>query len=105
MSERYTRIILHNSQVTSYYSEQEIAAQSRLEGEVVRYLIDVGVIHGVDVAGEARRYNDDDIALLRRVHRLYHDLGINLEGIEVILRLSAQLEALQRELMQYRNQS
>jgi len=29
-----------------------------------------------------------------------HDLGVNVEGVEVILRLYARLEALQRELAQ-----
>ena len=41
-------------------------------------------------------------AAKRLVRRLHHDLGINIEGVEVILRLYTQLEALQRELEQYR---
>ena len=41
---------------------------------------------------------DEDIAQLRRIRRLHHDLGVNLAGIEVILRLTARLAALQREL-------
>jgi DNA-binding transcriptional MerR regulator len=72
--------------------------------QVIRQLRDAGVIRGVDVAGEGQRYSDDELALLRRVRRLHHDLGINIEGVEVILRLYAQLEALQRELEQYRRE-
>ena len=103
--EHYTHITLQQSYATSYYSEQEAAQYSRLEIQEVRYLTDAGVLSNVDVIGEARRYSEEDIALLRRAHRLYHDLDINLEGIEVILRLSAQLEALQRELERYRGHS
>ena len=44
------------------------------------------------------RYREEDIAQLRRIRRLHSDLGVNLAGIEVILRLSVRLEALQREL-------
>jgi DNA-binding transcriptional MerR regulator len=105
MSEQqYTRIVLHSNRTTSYHSEQETAEFCRLEVQVIRQLRDAGVIRGVDVAGEGQRYSDDELALLRRVRRLHHDLGINIEGVEVILRLYAQLEALQRELEQYRRE-
>ena len=102
--EQYTHIILQNSYATSYYSEQEAAHYSHLEIQEIRYLTNAGVLSNGEVVGEARRYSEEDIALLRRAHRLYHDLDINLEGIEVILRLSARLEALQRELEHYRGQ-
>ena len=103
MSEQhYTRIILQRTSTTAYHSEQEAAEFCRLEVQVIHQLRDAGVISGVDVAGEGQRYSDDELALLRRVRRLHHDLGINIEGVEVILRLYAQLEALQRELEQYR---
>lgn len=105
MSEhQYTRIVLHNSHTTSYYSEQETAEVCHLEVQVIRQLREAGVITGVDVAGEGQRYSDDELALLRRVRRLHHDLDINIEGVEVILRLYARLEALQRELEQYRRE-
>jgi len=39
---------------------------------------------------------------VRRINRLRRDLGVNLAGAEVILRLCAQVEALQRELDRYR---
>jgi len=40
--------------------------------------------------------------VLRRARRLHEEMGINLEGVEVILRLYARLNALQRELEQFR---
>ena len=61
-----------------------------------------GVVEGISVAGEELRYGEEELALLRRARRLHHDLDINMEGVEVILRLQARLEALQRELEQYR---
>ncbi len=98
----YIRITLQNSRITSYYSEQETSEYSRLEMQAIRFLTDAGVISGINVAGEGHRYSDDDIALLRRVRRMSHDLGINLEGIEVILRLLSRIEALQYEQRQYK---
>jgi DNA-binding transcriptional MerR regulator len=97
-----TRIIIQSSQYTTYYSEQETAEYSRLEVQVIRQLHDAGVIEGISIAGEEPRYSDEEIAVLRRARRLYEELGINLEGVEVILRLYARLEALQRELEQYK---
>jgi DNA-binding transcriptional MerR regulator len=88
--------------VTSYYSEQEIVEYCRLEVQVVRHLCDIGVVGGINVAGEERRYSDKDLALLRRVRRLYGDMGVNLEGVEIIVRLAARVEALQGELAQYK---
>jgi len=103
MSEqRYTRIILGSSQTTSYYSEEETAQYCRMEVQFIRQLYDAGIIEGIDVPGEERRFSEEDIAQLRRIRRLYQDLGVNLEGIGIIMRLQARLEALQRELEQYR---
>jgi len=100
---RYTRIRIERPQATVYYSEQEAAEYSRLEITVIRHLYAAQVIRGVEVVEEGRRYSEEDVALLRRVRRLRDDLDINLEGIEVILRLSARLEALEQELEHYRD--
>ena len=96
-----THIIIQSSRHTAYYSEQETAEYSRLEVQVIRELHDAGVIEGISVAGEEPRYSEEEVAVLRRARRL-EELGINLEGVEVILRLYARLDALQRELEQYR---
>lgn len=103
MSEqRYTRIILGSSRTTSYYSEEETAQYCRMEVQFIRQLYDAGIIEGIDVSGEERRFSEEDITQLRRIRRLYQDLGVNLEGIGIIMRLQARLEALQRELEQYK---
>ncbi|HVB21178.1 MAG TPA: chaperone modulator CbpM [Ktedonobacteraceae bacterium] len=96
----FTRIIIQDNQGTTYYSEQETAEFSQMEVQMLRRLRHAGLIQGIEVADEEPRYNDADVALLRRIRRLHRDLGINLAGIEVILRLSAHIEALQRELEQ-----
>jgi DNA-binding transcriptional MerR regulator len=102
MAEQQRPLTIKKIRVTSYYSEQEIIECSRLEVQLVRHLCDVGVVGGINIAGEERRYSDEDLALLRRVRRLYEDLGVNLEGIEIIVRLAAHIEALQGELAQHK---
>jgi MerR family transcriptional regulator, heat shock protein HspR len=98
----YTRIIIRSSQPTAHYSEQETAEQSHMEVQVIRRLRSLGLIQGMNVAGEDPRYSEEDLLLLRRIRRLRHDLGVNLAGVEVILHLHRQLEELRRELEEYK---
>lgn len=94
------RIIIPDSGYTVYYSEQEVAEYCQVEVHMLRRLHAVGLIEGVEMVDEERRYSEKDAERLRRIRRLHRDLGVNLAGIEIILRLSAQVEALQRELEQ-----
>ena len=101
MAEQHaTHIIIQTNQGTIYYTEQETAEYSQVEIQMLRRLQADGLVEGVEISSEERRYRQEDIARLRRIRRLHSDLGVNLAGIEVILRLSARLEALQRELEQ-----
>ncbi len=101
--ERYTRITITSGRSTTYYTEQEIAEYCQMEVPAIRRLQAAGLLQGVEPVGEERRYAEEDIMQLRRIRRLHRDLGINLAGIEVILRLSERLQSLQQELEQYRN--
>jgi MerR family transcriptional regulator/heat shock protein HspR len=62
----------------------------------LRYYERVGIIKPARSRGNIRLYSDMDIALLRRVRTLMEDLGVNLAGIEVIMRMSQQIAQLQR---------
>jgi MerR family transcriptional regulator/heat shock protein HspR len=98
----YTRIIISSSRPTAYYTEQETAQYSHLDVTTIRRLQAEGFVQGVEIAGEGMRYSEQDLAILRRIRRLQEDLGINLEGVEVILRLLTDLQALQEELIRHR---
>ncbi len=62
----------------------------------LRYYEKVGVIKPYRSPGNIRLYSDGDIALLHRVMTLMEDLGVNLAGVEVILRMSKHLAELKR---------
>ena len=62
----------------------------------LRYYERVGIIKPSRSRGNIRLYSDMDIALLRRVRTLMADLGVNLAGVEVIMRMSQQIAQLQR---------
>ena len=63
----------------------------------LRYYEKVGIIRPARSRGNIRLYSDMDLALLRRVRTLMEDLGVNLAGVEVILRMSQQIAQLQAE--------
>ncbi|OHV39835.1 MULTISPECIES: heat shock protein transcriptional repressor HspR [Pseudofrankia] len=60
----------------------------------------LGLVTPGRTAGRGRRYSARDVALLREVQRLSQEEGVNLEGIRQILRLGAQVLALQAEVRQ-----
>lgn len=55
-----------------------------------------------------RLYSDRDIERVLHIRRLMHDLGVNLAGVETILRMKDRMEQMQfeleQEIMQLRDQ-
>ena len=66
----------------------------------LRYYEKVGIIEPRRSRGNIRLYSDRDIALLQKVKALTDDMGINLPGVEVILRMMEHVGQLQSELEQ-----
>jgi len=62
----------------------------------LRYYEKVGIIKPARSQGNIRLYSDMDLALLQRVRALMEDLGVNLAGVEVIIRMSQQIAQLQK---------
>ena len=64
----------------------------------LRYYERIGIIEPCRSQGNIRLYSERDIVLLRRVKTLADDMGINLAGVEVILRMMQRMNELQNEL-------
>jgi len=89
-----------------------ISVAARILGthtHTLRYYEKVGIVAPSRSQGNIRLYSDQDIALLKRVRTLMEDLGVNLAGVEVILRLAHQVNEsrqrvaeLEAELERYR---
>ena len=69
-----------------------------MQTHTLRYYEKVGIIEPRRSRGNIRLYSDRDIALLQRIKTLVDDMGVNLPGVEVILRMVQRMEELQREL-------
>jgi len=75
-----------------------------VQTHTLRYYEKVGIIEPSRSRGNVRLYSDRDIALLKRVKSLVADMGVNLPGVEVILRMMQHLGELQNELEQAHNE-
>ena len=64
----------------------------------LRYYERIGIIEPYRSQGNVRLYSEKDMVLLRRVKTLADDMGINLAGVEVILRMMQRMNELQNEL-------
>ena len=69
-----------------------------IQSHTLRYYERIGIIEPYRSQGNIRLYSERDIALLRRVKTLMDDMGVNLAGVEVILRMMQRITGLQNEL-------
>jgi len=69
-----------------------------IQSYTLRYYEKVGIIEPSRSRGNIRLYSERDIAQLRRVKTLMDDLGVNLAGVEVILRMAQRITELQRHM-------
>ena len=82
-----------------------------VQTHTLRYYEKVGIMEPSRSRGNIRLYSDSDIARLKRVKTLMDDLGVNLAGVEVILRMAQrmyelqhQIEGLESEVKKLKNQ-
>jgi MerR family transcriptional regulator/heat shock protein HspR len=69
-----------------------------IQSHTLRYYERIGIIEPSRSRGNIRLYSERDIAQLRRIKTLIDDLGINLAGVEVILRMSQRMAELQNRV-------
>ena len=69
-----------------------------IRSHTLRYYEKIGIIEPPRSSGNIRLYSDRDIAQLRQMKTLMEDLGINLAGAEIILRMAQRMTELQRHV-------
>ncbi len=70
----------------------------RIRSYTLRYYEKIGIIEPHRSRGNIRLYSDRDIVQLRQMKTLMEDLGINLAGAEVILRMAQRMTELQQHV-------
>jgi MerR family transcriptional regulator/heat shock protein HspR len=66
-----------------------------IQTHTLRYYERIGVVEPSRSRGNIRLYSESDLEQLRRVKSLIEELGVNLAGAEVILRMAHQIATLQ----------
>ena len=75
-----------------------------IQTHTLRYYERIGIIEPSRSSGNIRLYSESDLAQLRRVKTLIEDLGVNLAGAEVILRMARHISELQGRLQELENE-
>ena len=69
-----------------------------VQTHTLRYYESVGIIEPYRSRGNIRLYSDSDITRIRQARNLMEDLGVNLAGVEVILRMLERMAEMQERL-------
>ena len=69
-----------------------------VHAQTLRYYEKEGLIEPSRSQGRVRLYSKRDIDRLRQIKTLVNDLGVNLAGVEVILRLNRRLAEMERQI-------
>jgi MerR family transcriptional regulator/heat shock protein HspR len=75
-----------------------------MHAQTLRQYERVGLVEPKRTRGNVRMYSRADVARLRQVQRLINDLGVNLAGVEVILRMNERMQQMELEIQRLRNE-
>lgn len=81
-----------------YYSISAVARIFSVHQQTIRMYEKEGLICPKRSDGNTRMFTEDDIERLEEIIYCTHTLGINLAGVEMILKLKKQIKKLQREM-------
>jgi hypothetical protein len=76
----------------------EYCLKTQIEPSFVLLLEEVGLIEINVIAGE-KYFSSEQLPDLERFSRLYYDLSVNMEGIDVINHLLNKMEVMRQEII------
>ncbi len=81
-----------------YFSISAVAKMFSVHQQTVRMYEKEGLICPKRSEGNTRLFSEDDIQRLEEIIHFTHTMGINLAGVEMILKLKKQIGKMQREI-------
>ena len=78
-----------------------ISVAARMVGvrtQTLRYYERLGLVSPARTPGNQRVYSRRDVARVQHIRRLMDDLGVNLAGVEVVLKLLLQVREAESEI-------
>jgi MerR family transcriptional regulator/heat shock protein HspR len=81
-----------------FFSISAVAKMFSVHQQTVRLYEKQGLITPKRSAGNTRLFSEGDIDRLEDIIHLTHELGINLAGVEMILKLKKQIKKMQEDM-------
>jgi MerR family transcriptional regulator/heat shock protein HspR len=94
------RVIMNVEDTEPRYVISVAAKMVGVQTHTLRYYERVGIIEPSRSRGNIRLYSETDIVRLKRVKTLVDDMGVNLAGVEVIIRIMQQMLELQNQVQE-----
>lgn len=81
-----------------YYSISAVAKMFAIHQQTIRLYEKEGLLNPKRSKGNTRMFTEDDVTQLEEIIHLTHQLGINLAGVQMVLKLQKQIKRMQREM-------
>ncbi len=86
-----------------YFTIGVVASMYNIHPQTLRLYEREGLIKPARTKGNTRLYSEEDLKRLELILTLTRELGVNLAGVDIILRLKDQIEELQRQMEELLN--
>jgi MerR family transcriptional regulator, heat shock protein HspR len=73
-----------------------------LHAQSLRHYERIGLVQPNRSHGRQRLYSQSDVQRLKHIQRLIQDLGVNLAGVEVIIRMNERVRKMEEEMERLR---
>jgi MerR family transcriptional regulator/heat shock protein HspR len=81
-----------------FYSISAVAKMFSIHQQTIRLYEKEGLISPKRSAGNTRLFSEEDVDQLEKIIHLTHQLGINLAGVEMIIKLQKKMASMQKQM-------
>lgn len=81
-----------------YYSISVVAKMFGVHQQTIRMYEKEGLITPKRSAGNTRLFSEEDVERLEEIINLTHKMGVNLAGVEIILKLQKKMKRMQQDM-------
>ena len=75
-----------------------VAEMLKVHPQTLRFYEKKGLVKPGRTEGQTRMYSEEDLEEIARLLRLTRDLGVNLAGVEIILKMRRRMIDMQRQI-------
>ena len=94
----YLKLLMTRKKGKGYFSISAVAKMFSVHQQTIRMYEKEGLISPHRSEGNTRLFSEEDINRLEEIIYLTHTLGINLAGVEMVLKLKKHIKKLQKEM-------